>query len=56
MFKNFDSKKLGLPELYEVPGGFRKIREACRKNFHLVAPLKTSVVTSYDQKNKKVNE
>ena len=29
---------------------FKKLREACRKNFHLVAPPKTSVVTSYDQK------
>ena len=31
---------------------FRKVREVCRKNFHLVAPLMTSVVTSYDQKTK----
>ena len=37
-------------------GVCRKVREACRKNFHLVAPLITSVVTSYDQKTKKVNE
>ena len=26
------------------------------KNFHLVAPLKTVMVTSYDQKTKKVND
>ena len=52
----FDSKKLGLPEVYEVTGGFRKIREACRKNFHLVAPLITSVARFYDQNNKQVNE
>ena len=26
------------------------VREVCRKHFHLVAPPKTSVVTSYDQK------
>ena len=32
---------------------FKKLREACRKNFHLVAPPKTSVVTSYDQKTSK---
>ena len=25
---------------------FKKLREVCRKNFHLVAPLKTSVVKS----------
>ena len=35
---------------------FRKVREVCRKNFHLVAPPKTAVVPSYDQKAKKVNE
>ena len=31
---------------------FKKLREVCRKHFHLVAPPKTSVVTSYDQKTK----
>ena len=31
------------------PERFKKLREAGRKNFHLVAPPKTSVVTSYDQ-------
>ena len=36
-------------------GGFRKLREACRRNFHLVAPLKTSVVTTYDQQTKLFN-
>ena len=41
---------MGFSGLEEGPGGFRKLREACRKNFHLVAPPKTSVVTSYDQK------
>ena len=35
---------------------FKKLREAYRKNFHLVAYLKTSAVASYDQKTKKVNE
>ena len=41
---------------FEVFGrfrGYRKVREACRKNFHLVAPLKTSVARFYDKKNKK---
>ena len=32
------------------PERFKKLREACRKIVHLVAPPKTSVVTSYDQK------
>ena len=36
--------------------GYRNVREACRKNFHRVAPLKTSVARFYDQKNKKVHD
>ena len=36
------------------PVRFKKLREACRKNFHLVAPPKTYVVTSYDKKTQKV--
>ena len=31
---------------------FRKFREACRKNSHLVAPLEKFELTSYDQKQK----
>ena len=31
------------------PKRFKKLRQACRKNFHLVAPLKDGVVTSYDR-------
>ena len=42
------SKFWSFPSILGGPGRFRKLREACRKNFHLVAPLKTSVVTSYD--------
>ena len=38
------------------PGGFKKLREVCRKNFHLVAPPKTSVVTSYDQKTSELHD
>ena len=29
--KKNEPKKLGFPEVYEVPGGFRKLREACKK-------------------------
>ena len=29
---------------------FRKLREVCRKKIHQVAPLKSFMVTSYDQK------
>ena len=32
------------------PGGFREVREAGRKHFHLSWYLSVPVVTSYDQK------
>ena len=35
---------------------FKTLREACRKHFHLVAPPKTSVVTSYDQKTPELHD
>ena len=38
------------------PEWFKKLREASRKDFHLVAPPNTAVVPSYDQKTEKVNE
>ena len=53
--EQLDSKKLGPPEFLEGPGQFRKVREACKKKIHLVAPpplsKKNSGVKSYDQKN-----
>ena len=51
-FKTFVSKIFGFPEVFEGFGGFRKLREACGKNFHLISCKSTSVVTSYDQKTK----
>ena len=39
-----------------TPERFKQLREACRIHFLLVAPLKTVMVTSYDQKNKNVND
>ena len=36
----------------EVPAGLKQLREAQRKNFNIAAPLKTSVVPSYDKKTK----
>ena len=48
------SQKFGLSEVFLGPGGFKKLRETCTNFFHLVAPPKTSVVTSYDQKTKKL--
>ena len=41
---------MGFHNRFDDPGMFKKLREVCRKHFHLVAPPKTSVVTSYDQK------
>ena len=38
------------------PERFKQLREACRMHFHLVAPLKTVMVPSYDQKTKKIND
>ncbi len=46
----------GFPVVWCLKFWFRKVREAYRKHFHLVAPLKTAVVPSYEQKTKKVNE
>ena len=52
----FVSKQLGFPQVYLGPERFKKFREACRNNFHLISCNMDSVLTSYDQKTKKVNE
>ena len=52
--KKIVSRNLGVPEVFEGFGGFRKLREACGKNFHLFSCKSTSVVTSYDRKTKNV--
>ena len=39
-----------------VPGGFKKLREACRHNFHLVSSKSEAVGPSYDQRTEKSNE
>ena len=56
VFSFFGSLNLGFPQGFGGPGGFRKLREACRKNFHLVVPLVTLGVTSYDRKTKTVKD
>ena len=43
------------PAVWSLKFWYRKLREVCRKNFHRMAPLKTSVVTSYDQKHVKIS-
>ena len=55
-FKCELSLKLLFSGLYEGSGGYRKLGEACSKNFHLVAPLKTGTVTSYNQKAKELHD
>ena len=55
-FEKCDSKKLGLPGVYLGPRGFRKVREACRNNFHLISCNMDSVVKSYDQNIEFVHE
>ena len=54
--KNVGPKHFGFLEVFGGPGGFRKVREACRKIVHLVSSKSDGVVPSYDQKTKKVNE
>ena len=45
VFLRFDPEHLDLM--------FRKVQEVCRIHFILVAPIKSFVVTSYDQKEQK---
>ena len=43
-------------KVLEGPEGFRKVREAERIHFHLISSKSDSMVPSYDQKTKKVND
>ena len=56
MFQTNDSKKLGLPEVYGGPGQFRKVREACRNNYHLISCAIDLIVKSYDRENDFLHE
>ena len=51
-YRNWNLWFWGFPTVWYRNIWFRKVREVCRIHFHLVAPVKYSVVTSYDQKNK----
>ena len=46
----------GFPAVRSRCCWYRKFREVCRKDFHQVAPLKTSMVPNCDQQTKTVNE
>ena len=50
------SLKLGLTERYEVPGRFRKLREACRKILHLFSSESHGGIRGSDQKTKKLHD
>ena len=50
LFRILNLKCWGFPTVWSRFVRFRKLREACTKNFHLVVTSKTSVVTSYDPK------
>ena len=52
----FWSLNFGFPLVLGGFGGYRRLREACRKHFHQMAPLLALGITSYDRKTKKVNE
>ena len=41
----------GLVSVFGGPGGFEKLREACRKNIHLVSSESELVAPSYDTQN-----
>ena len=51
-FRNFEIPFFSFFLEILTPERFKKLREACRIHFHLVAPLKTVMVTSYDQKTR----
>ena len=45
-------KMLGFGWFFGGPGGFDKLREACRNNFHQVSSRSELVVPSYDKRTK----
>ena len=49
-FSTFRSLNLGFPAVWFRIFWFRKVREVCRIHFHLVAPHKSFMGPSYDQK------
>ena len=46
------SLNFGFLGFFGGPGGFRKVREVCRKNFPQFSSKSDFLVTSYDQKTK----
>ena len=56
IFSKFWSLNFGFPRFFLGPGGFRKVREVCRKNFPQFSSESDFLVTSYDQKTEKVHD
>ena len=50
------SKNVGFPAVWEVPGRFRKLREAWEKNFHRFSCKFIGGISSYDPKPSEVND
>ena len=50
IFKNLSYQKIVFPGFFGGPGGFREVREACRKNFHQFSSKMLRRIPSYDQK------
>ena len=50
LFEMLNLTKLRFFNGFPGPGGFKKLRETCRKNFHRSWYLLVSMVPSYDQK------
>ena len=53
-FDFFVSRQIVFSMVFGGPGGFKKLREASRTNFHLISCQLDLMVPSYDQKTKKV--
>ena len=54
--EKFGSKKIGLSYVYVDPELFRKVREACRNNFHQFSSNSIRRIPSYDPKTKNFND
>ena len=48
-------KRISFSEVFEGLGRFKKVREACRNNFHLFSSKSELMVPSYDQRNNSCN-
>ena len=52
--EHLGSEQFGFWVVFGGPGGFKKLREACRKKIHQFSSKSELMVPSYDRKNKKI--